>query len=80
MLMVAYILQAKGYFPQAVVNYITSIGGGFHHDTLGKTLEEMVQSVSFLIFFVIYYNQIIMYRYTKLHHSPKGTWAVTKNL
>ncbi|KAK3782396.1 hypothetical protein RRG08_033037 [Elysia crispata] len=36
--------QTKGYFPQAVINYITSIGGGFHHDTLGKTLEEMVQS------------------------------------
>ncbi|GFS19300.1 glutamate--tRNA ligase, partial [Elysia marginata] len=38
--------QDKGYFSQAVVNYITSIGGGFHQDTLGKTLEEMIQSVS----------------------------------
>lgn len=36
--------QEKGYFPQAVINYITSIGGGFCEDTLGKTLEEMVQS------------------------------------
>ncbi|RUS88237.1 hypothetical protein EGW08_004003 [Elysia chlorotica] len=36
--------QTKGFFPQAVINYITSIGGGFHRDTLGLTLDEMVDS------------------------------------
>ncbi|GFN87359.1 glutamate--tRNA ligase [Plakobranchus ocellatus] len=36
--------KTQGYFPQAVINYITSIGGGFDQDTLGMTLEQMEKS------------------------------------
>ncbi|CAG5120381.1 unnamed protein product [Candidula unifasciata] len=35
---------ASGYFPQAVLNYITSIGGGFSKKTLDLSLEQMCKS------------------------------------
>ncbi|KAK7090728.1 nondiscriminating glutamyl-tRNA synthetase EARS2, mitochondrial-like [Littorina saxatilis] len=35
--------KEKGYLPEAVVSYVTTIGGGFDCDTSSLTLKELVQ-------------------------------------
>ena len=32
----------KGYEPDAVLNYVTSVGSGFTDSTAGKTLQELI--------------------------------------
>ena len=35
----------KGYEPDAVLNYVTSVGSGFTDSTAGKTLQELISLV-----------------------------------
>ena len=44
------VVQEQGYLPEAVVSYVTTIGGGFNCDTSSLTLQELVQHVSAAIF------------------------------